>query len=76
MTSEMTSNIFFGEIPMPHHCCIYLRIKISHPLKKLTKYEGSYDFFPTMAVTSYLDLGPWHKITCLTLVNRQTISEF
>ena len=46
---------------MPHHCCIYLRIKISHPLKKLTKYEGSYDFFPTMAVTSYPDLGPWHK---------------
>ena len=59
MTSEMTSNIFWGEIPMPHHCCIYLRIKISHPFKKLTKYEGSYDFFHSMAVTSYPDLGPW-----------------
>ena len=47
---------------MPHHCCIYLRIKISHPFKKLTKYEGSYDFFHSMAVTSYPDLGPWHNI--------------
>ena len=62
MTSEMTSNIFLGEILMPHHCCIYLRIKISHPFKKLTKYEGSYDFFHSMAVTSYPDLGPWPRL--------------
>ena len=74
MTSEMTSNIFWGEIPMPHHCCIYLRIKISHPFKKLTKYEGSYDFFHSMAVTSYPDLGPWLTHMFISFIVALTIS--
>ena len=71
----MTGNSFLEEITMPHHHGTYSRIKISHPFQTLAEYEGSYDFFHSLAVTSYPDHGPWHKGLCIKKQSNVVFSE-